>query len=124
MSLAYSGDICWTVPMPRVATCHAAIKATNSAMEMTVARPASETVGEGPGQNLLDHGDGLVDIVGRRDRLGDLLAILGLGGEGGGVDDRLQQRGVGIWRPRDELLRCGKDATGMTLPQFLRQHVD
>src|SRR3546814_1448603 len=50
------------------------------------------TVGEGTGQHLFDHGVRLVQIVGRRDRLGDLLAVLLLGGIGGRLDDRLEQR--------------------------------
>ena len=60
----------------------------------------AEPVGEGAGQHLLEHGHRLVEIVRRRDRLGDLLAVLRLGGERGGVDDRLEQRRVGVRRSR------------------------
>ena len=58
----------------------------------------AEAVGVGAGQHLLHHRHGLVEVVGGRDRLRDLLAVLGLGGKGGGVDDRLQQRRVGVRR--------------------------
>src|SRR5260221_10982096 len=49
----------------------------------------AEAVGEGSGQHLLDHGHRLVQVVGRRDRFGHLLAVLRLARDRGGVDDRL-----------------------------------
>ena len=84
----------------------------------------AETVGEGAGQHLLDHRHRLVEIVRRRDRLGDLLAVLRLGGERGGVDDRLEQRRVGVGRAGDELLRRRERAARMPVPDVLRQDVD
>ena len=66
----------------------------------------AETVGERAGEHLFDHGDGLVEVVGRRDRFGDLLAVLRLGGKGGGVDDCLEQRRVCVGRSGHELLGC------------------
>ena len=44
MSLAYSGSICWTVPVPRVARCHAIRKVAKIAMETSAARNVSERV--------------------------------------------------------------------------------
>ena len=38
----------------------------------------AQAVGEGAGQHLLDHRHRLVEVVRRRDRLGDLLAVLRL----------------------------------------------
>ena len=44
--------------------------------------------------------------------------------EGGGVDDRFEQRRVGVRHGRDEFLRCGESAAGMAVPQLLRENVD
>ncbi len=84
----------------------------------------AEPVGIGAGQHLLDHRHRLVEIIRRRDGLGDLLSVLGLGRKGGRVDDRFEQRRVGVGRGRDEFLRGCEGAAGMALPHFLRQHVD
>ncbi len=84
----------------------------------------AETVGEGAGQHLLDHRHRLVEIIRRRDRFGDLLAVLRLGREGGRVDDRLQQRRIGVRRTGDEFLRGREGAAGMPVPDILRQDVD
>src|SRR5215211_807492 len=89
-----------------------------------IALHAAEAVRIGAGEDLLEHGDGLVQVVCRRDRLGDLLAVLLLAGERGGVDDRLEQRRIGVRHRGDELLRRRKRAARMAVPQLLRQHVD
>jgi hypothetical protein len=44
--------------------------------------------------------------------------------ERGGVDNRLEQGGVGIRRLRDEILRRSKDAAGMPVPYFLGEHMN
>src|SRR5258708_12161111 len=44
ISLAYSGDMVATVPVPRVAMCQMPIKARNSAIETIAARKRSEEV--------------------------------------------------------------------------------
>ena len=59
---------------------------------------AAESVGVGAGQHLLEHGDRRVDVVRRRDRLRDLLAVLRLRGVGGGIDDRPRQRRKAVRR--------------------------
>ena len=45
-------------------------------------------------------------------------------GERGRVDDRFEQRGVGVRHGGDEFFRSGERAARMPLPQFLRQDVD
>ena len=64
----------------------------------------AETVGEGPRQNLLHHRFRLVQVVLRRDGLGDFLAIGLVGGVGGRLDDRLEQRQEGVRVLVDERL--------------------
>ncbi len=44
ISLAYSGDMVATVPVPRVAICQMPIKARNSAIDTIAARKRSEEV--------------------------------------------------------------------------------
>src|SRR4029077_13354286 len=53
ISLAYSGSICCTVPMPRVAMCQARMKAANSRMEASAARTVREDVIREPGSSAL-----------------------------------------------------------------------
>ena len=47
----------------------------------------AQAVGKSAGQRLLDHDCGLVQVVGRRDGIGDLLAVFCFVGERGGVHD-------------------------------------
>src|SRR5436190_23383407 len=44
ISLAYSGSICATVPVPRVARCHAIMNVAKIKMETNAARSVSERV--------------------------------------------------------------------------------
>src|SRR4051812_34532467 len=46
MSLAYSGDICWTEEVPRTARCHDSVNARKIPTDTTAARSGSETVME------------------------------------------------------------------------------
>src|SRR5437870_9844703 len=50
-----------------------------------VAFHRTEAVGVGAGEDLLEHRDRLVEVVRRRDRLGDLFPVLLLGRKSGGV---------------------------------------
>ena len=93
-------------------------------MRFGVCLHVAEPVGVGAGEDLLQHLHRLVEIVRRRDRLGDLLAVLRLGCERGRVDDRLEQRRIGVRRAGDELLRRRERAARMAFPDLLRQHVD
>ena len=84
----------------------------------------AETVGEGAGEDLLQHDLRLVQVIRRRDGFGDLLAVLGLVRERGGLDDRFEQRAIGVRHRGDELLRCGEGAARMPFPDILGQDVD
>ncbi len=66
----------------------------------------------------------LVQIIRRRDRFRDLLAVLRLVRVRGGLDDRFEQCAVGIRHRRDEFLRRRESAAGMSLPDILGQDVD
>src|SRR5882757_2383889 len=85
-----------------------------------IAQPVRERAGE----NLLQHDLRLVQVIRRRDRFRNLLAVLGLVREGGGLDDRFEQRGIGIRHRRDEFLRGGEGAAWVPLPDILGQDVD
>src|SRR6266850_2238687 len=59
ISLAYSGSICCTAPMPRVARCHARTKAMKMRTETSPARREREEVMRGPHARVpgaLQHG--------------------------------------------------------------------
>ena len=53
ISLAYSGSICWTVPVPRVARCHAIMKATKITTETMAARKPWRVVMDALSLNIL-----------------------------------------------------------------------
>ena len=55
ISLAYSGSICATEPVPRVARCHASTNATKIATETTAARTQREQCEECERQPGSDH---------------------------------------------------------------------
>ena len=78
----------------------------------------AEAVGIGARQNLFDHGNRLVEIVGRSDCFRDLLAIFRLVGEGGRIDERLEQCDICVRTLGDELLRCREGAARMPVPDF------
>src|SRR5262249_101919 len=89
-----------------------------------IAFDAAESVRVGPCEYLLEDGLGLIEIVCRCDRGGDLLAVLRLVGKGGRVDDRFKQCRIGVRHRGDEFLRCGEGAAGMAVPKLLRQNMD
>src|SRR5262249_31642484 len=89
-----------------------------------VALHVAEPVGIGAGEDLLEHGLGLIEVVRRRYGRGDLLAVLAFMRERGRVDDRFEQRRVGVRHGRNELLGSGQRAARVSLPQLLRQDVD
>ena len=84
----------------------------------------AEPVRIGAGEDLLEHGLGLIEIVRRRDRRGDLLAVLRFVRERGRIDDRLEQRRIAVRQCGDEFPGCREGATGMAIPELLGEHVN
>ena len=84
----------------------------------------AEAVGEGSGEHLLHHRHRLVEVVGRRDLRGDLLAVLDLRGIGRRLDHRAEQGGVGVRGLGDEILRGREGAARVPVPDLFREDVD
>ena len=84
----------------------------------------AEAVRISPHEHLFQNRDRLVQVVLRRNRLGDFLAVGLDRREVGGFHDRLPQRQEGVGVAVDEGLGGGEGTAGMLVPDVLRQLVD
>jgi hypothetical protein len=84
----------------------------------------AQTVGKLARQHLVEHGFGLVQVLRRRDHLGNQLAVARLTRHGGGREHSAVQRGKGVGVLLDELGAGAKSTAGVAVPQILGQHMD
>src|SRR5690606_22644494 len=82
-----------------------------------------EPVGELAREHLLDHGQRLIQVVLRRDRLRDLFSILGFRREVRRVYDGLEQRAERVGPRLRELLAARERAARVPIPDLFREQV-
>ena len=85
---------------------------------------ATQAIRELSREHLSNHGFGLVEVLRRRDHLGNQFAVLGLAGHETGREDRAIQRRKRVGVLANELLADAECATRVPIPDFLGQDVD